>query len=191
VRPDEFERWLCDPSAPVASLDDVASAFGLSFDAPAGADAGPPPHRFRFTLAVLRDTFPDDGAVRRWLRAPAAELGGQRPLDLLLSGRVVLGEEAAALGLVNRALPGDQLLDETLAYARDMATNCSPASMAAMKRQVYADLEHGVAESLAEADRQMLASFERDDFREGVASFVERREPRFAPLATPQGVQLP
>jgi hypothetical protein len=37
----------------------------------------------------------------------------------------------------------------------------------------------------------MLASFERDDFREGVASFVERREPRFAPLAAPQGAQLP
>ena len=116
-------------------------------------------------------------------------VGPARALDLLLSGRVVLGEEAAALGLVNRALPGERVVDETLAYARDMATNCSPASMAAMKRQVYADLERGAAEALAEADRLMLASFERDDFREGVASFVERREPRFAPLAAPQRVQ--
>jgi enoyl-CoA hydratase/carnithine racemase len=109
-------------------------------------------------------------------------VGPARALDLLLSGRVVLGEEAAALGLVNRALPAERLLDETLAYAGDIAANCSPASMAAMKRQVYADLERGAAEALAEADRLMLASFERDDFREGVASFVERREPRFAPL---------
>jgi enoyl-CoA hydratase/carnithine racemase len=118
-------------------------------------------------------------------------VGPARALDLLLSGRVLLGEEAAALGLVNRALPGDRVLEETLAYARDMAANCSPASMAAMKRQVYADLEHGAAEALAGADRLMLESFERDDFREGVASFVERREPRFAPLATPQSAQVP
>jgi enoyl-CoA hydratase/carnithine racemase len=110
-------------------------------------------------------------------------VGPARALDLLLSGRVVLGEEAAALGLVNRSLPADRLLDETLAYARDLAANTSPSSMAAMKAQVYADLERPLAEALADADRRMLASFGADDFREGVASFIERRAPRFAPLA--------
>jgi enoyl-CoA hydratase/carnithine racemase len=109
-------------------------------------------------------------------------VGPARALDLLLSGRIVLGAEAATLGMVNRALPGDQLLDETLAYARDLAVNCSPASMAAMKAQVYADLERPVDEALAEANRRMLESFGRPDFGEGVASFVERREPRFAAL---------
>ena len=67
-------------------------------------------------------------------------VGPARALDLLLSGRVVLGEEAAALGLVNRAVEPEKLLEETMAYARDLAVNCSPASMASMKRQVYADL---------------------------------------------------
>jgi enoyl-CoA hydratase/carnithine racemase len=110
-------------------------------------------------------------------------VGPARALDLLLSGRVVLAEEALELGLVNRVVPGADLLDETLAYARDLATNCSPASMATMKRQVYADLEHGLEAALEEADRLMLRSFTAPDFVEGVASFVERREPSFPALA--------
>ncbi|MFN2616675.1 MAG: enoyl-CoA hydratase [Thermoleophilaceae bacterium] len=109
-------------------------------------------------------------------------VGPARALDLLLSGRVVLAEEAAALGLVNRALEPERLLDQTLAYARDLAANCSPASMAAMKRQVYADLERGLDAALSEANELMAESLGAADFREGVASFVERREPRFAPL---------
>jgi enoyl-CoA hydratase/carnithine racemase len=109
-------------------------------------------------------------------------VGPARALDLLLSGRVVLGEEAAALGLVNRALAPELLLEETLAYARDLAVNCSPASMATMKRQVYAALEQGLSEALAEADRLMLESLSAPDFVEGVTSFIERRDPRFAPL---------
>ena len=111
-------------------------------------------------------------------------VGPARALDLLLSGRVVLGDEAAALGLVNRALPADRVLDEAMAYARDLAVNCAPSSMAAMKRQVYADLEGSLEAALAEANRLMADSLQADDFREGVASFLERRPPEFAPLAT-------
>lgn len=109
-------------------------------------------------------------------------IGPARALDLLLSGRVVLGEEAASLGLVNRALPAEVLLEQTLAYARELVVLCSPASMATMKRQVYADLDRSLPEALATADRLMLESFTAPDFVEGVASFVERREPTFAPL---------
>jgi enoyl-CoA hydratase/carnithine racemase len=109
-------------------------------------------------------------------------IGPARALDLLLSGRVVLGEEAAAMGLVNRALPVDRVLDEALAYARELATHSSPASMATMKAQVYNDLERDLAEAVGVANRLMLESFSGPDFAEGVASFVERREPRFAPL---------
>jgi enoyl-CoA hydratase/carnithine racemase len=109
-------------------------------------------------------------------------VGPASALDLLLSGRVVLAEEAAAIGLVNRVVEPDVLLDETLAYARELAALSSPASMATMKRQVYAALQQSLPDALAEADELMLASFGRDDFREGVASFVERRPPAFAPL---------
>jgi enoyl-CoA hydratase/carnithine racemase len=110
-------------------------------------------------------------------------VGPARALDLLLSGRIVLGAEAAELGLVNRAFDDDRVLDEALAYARMLASECSPASMARMKGQVYADYEHTLAESMEEADRLMVESFSGPDFAEGVRSFVERRSPRFEPLA--------
>jgi enoyl-CoA hydratase/carnithine racemase len=106
-------------------------------------------------------------------------IGPARALDLLLSGRVVLGNEAAALGLVNRALPGEELIEETMDYARMLAVYCSPASMASMKRQVYADLERTLPDALERANALMIESFGAPDFAEGVASFIERREPRF------------
>jgi enoyl-CoA hydratase/carnithine racemase len=110
-------------------------------------------------------------------------IGPARALDLLLSGRVVLGKEAHELGLVNRAIAPDALLDEALQYARELVVNCSPASLATIKRQVYADLQRGLSDALAEADRLMLRSFTEPDFVEGVNSFLERRDPRFAALS--------
>ena len=88
---DELAEWLYGPMPTAPSLDDMASVFGLSFDAleTGTHDAGMlPPRRLRLTLVVLRDAFPDDGAIRRWLRTPDATRGGERPLDLLLRGRV-------------------------------------------------------------------------------------------------------
>jgi enoyl-CoA hydratase/carnithine racemase len=109
-------------------------------------------------------------------------VGPARALDLLLSARVVLGEEAEQIGLVNRAFPADRVVDEALAYARDLATNCAPSSMAAMKRQVYRDLERGLGDALTIANELMGESLQGVDFVEGVSSYVERRPPAFAPL---------
>ncbi len=109
-------------------------------------------------------------------------LGPARALDLLLSGRVVLAEEAQALGLVNRTLAPAKLLEATMDYARELVLSCSPQSMATIKAQVYADLERTLAEATGEADRLMLESFTGADFAEGVTSFLERRDPRFAAL---------
>jgi enoyl-CoA hydratase/carnithine racemase len=109
-------------------------------------------------------------------------VGPARALDLLFSARIVLAEEALELGLVNRVFPVDDLLEETLVYARDLAVNCSPASMAAMKKQVYGDLERELAPALENANRLMVESLQAPDFVEGVTSFVEKREPNFAPL---------
>jgi enoyl-CoA hydratase/carnithine racemase len=110
-------------------------------------------------------------------------IGPSRALDLLLSGRVILGTEAAELGLVNQAFAGERLLEESLAYARMLASESSPASMARMKHQVYADLARPLAESLEDAKRLMAESFTGPDFGEGVRSFVERRPPEFEPVS--------
>ena len=111
-------------------------------------------------------------------------VGPAAAMDLLFSGRVILGAEAAELGLANRAFSAARVLDEAVAYARELATLSSPASMAAMKKQVYADLERPLAAAADEANRLMLESFERPDFVEGVQSFVEKREPDFPPVTS-------
>jgi enoyl-CoA hydratase/carnithine racemase len=109
-------------------------------------------------------------------------VGPAKALDLLLSGRVVFAEEAQELGLVNRVVAPDRLMDTALEYAHEIVINCSPRSMATMKRQVYADLQRELPDALADADRLMLESFTAPDFAEGVTSFIERRDPRFAAL---------
>lgn len=109
-------------------------------------------------------------------------MGQQRAMDVLLSGRVFTGAEAHEMGLVNRVLPGETLVAEAQAYARELAQYSSPASMAVIKRQVWGDWDVSLEQSAKTAVHEMLASFDRPDFAEGVTSFLERRPPAFPPL---------
>ena len=109
-------------------------------------------------------------------------IGPSRALDLLLSGRVFLAEEAAEMGVVNRVLPADEVLPAAIAYARDLAANCSPSSMATIKQQIYRHVALDVDAALADSNRLMASTLGSKDFREGVASYLEKRPPRFAPL---------
>ncbi len=106
-------------------------------------------------------------------------IGVGRAADLLLSSRVVLAEEAAELGLVNRVLPPDELLPATYEYARVLAHDVSPASILATKRQLYADL-HGDVGTAVEVSNRLLEDHMRgDDYKEGVQALLERRPPAF------------
>ncbi|GIH92222.1 enoyl-CoA hydratase [Planobispora siamensis] len=109
-------------------------------------------------------------------------IGQGRAMDLLLSGRTFTGDEAFALGLAARSVPGESLMEETLAYARELAVHSSPSSMAVMKRQIWGDWNTTLESAESAASRLMLESFARPDFAEGVASFLERRPPQFPPL---------
>jgi len=135
----------------------------------------------KITTAFVRRGLPAEEAVS-WILPRV--VGHAVALDLLLSGRVVLGDEAAELGLVHRALPRDELLLAAQAYARDIAENCSPIAMAAAKAQVYRDWTRALYDSRLES-RRRVAELKKasSDFREGVESFVEKRPARFEPLA--------
>ena len=109
-------------------------------------------------------------------------VGTSRALDLLMSARVVKSEEALELGIVNRVCPPEALLPEALAYARDIAANCSPASMATIKQQIYRHATVDLDTALDESNKVMRQSLAGPDFKEGVSSYVEKRPPAFAPL---------
>ena len=106
-------------------------------------------------------------------------VGHANALDLLLSARRVSSEEALRIGLVNRLYPPDQLREQTYAYARDLAENVSPSAMAVIKRQLYDVPFQTLAEATIDANREMAVALAGADFREGVASFMEKRPPRF------------
>jgi enoyl-CoA hydratase/carnithine racemase len=173
--------------------DDRPQTFPLTIPKPVIAAINGPAAGLGLVMALMCDIrFAANGAklttafARRGLIAEHGIswvlprlVGSANALDLLFSGRVVLAEDAVGMGLVNAVHPGAELLDRTLEYARELATWSSPTSMAVMKRQVYEHLEQGAAESLDESNRLMAESFERPDFAEGVASFVEGRPPEF------------
>jgi enoyl-CoA hydratase/carnithine racemase len=110
-------------------------------------------------------------------------IGPARALDVLLSGRIFLADEAAEMGIVNAVVEPGELMTYTLNYARDMAVNCSPSSLAAIKREVWGQLVGlSVEEATAQSDTDMAHSLAGSDFKEGVSSFLEKRPPNFAPL---------
>lgn len=140
--------------------------------------------RFMAADAVLLTAFAQRGLVAEWgisWLLPRL-VGTAAALDLLFSSRKVTGTEAAALGLVNAAVPGPEVLGRAQQYVRDLAATSSPASMAIMKRQVYQQVHAGLLAAEREARGLMLESFGRPDFREGVQSFLERRPPAFPRL---------
>lgn len=110
-------------------------------------------------------------------------VGRSRALDILLSSRVILGEEALRLGLVDRVVAPELLLDAAVAYAGELAEFCSPASMRTIKRQLLEAQDSTFAEAVHESDRLMLDASSSPDFREGLNSYLEGRPPAFPGLA--------
>jgi enoyl-CoA hydratase/carnithine racemase len=103
-------------------------------------------------------------------------------LDLLLSGRTFLADEAAQLGLVKEVVPPEQLMKRAMDYAEDIARNCSPASMAVIKRQAYGDAMREVADASSRSEALLQKSLQRPDVIEGITSFLEKRPPSFPGL---------
>lgn len=106
-------------------------------------------------------------------------VGHANALDLLFSARMIDSAEALRMGLANQVFPQDVFPEKVQEYARDLAANVSPRSMGVIKRQVYEAMFQTLEEAFATSEREMLASLQCEDFKEGVAHFVEKRAPAF------------
>jgi enoyl-CoA hydratase/carnithine racemase len=137
--------------------------------------------RFASDRAIFTTAFSRRGLVAEWGIGWLLShlVGPAHALDILLSARRFDAVEAERIGLVNRVLPHHELLLFVREYAEDLAANCSPTSMAIMKRQVYQHLAGRLGPAERESVQLMLESFERPDQREGVMSFLEKRPPKF------------
>ena len=177
-RPDYQTRYGYYPSIPkpvIAMLNGPTAGIGLVHALYCDL-------RFAADTAVFTTSFARRGLIAEhgmsWMLPRI--VGHANALDLLLSARKVLASEALAMGLVNKVFPPERLARETYAYACDLADNVSPRSMAVIKRQQYEAPFQTLAENTICANAEMLKSFGTEDFREGVAHFVEKRPARFS-----------
>jgi enoyl-CoA hydratase/carnithine racemase len=99
--------------------------------------------------------------------------------ELLLSGRTFLGTEAAELGIATKALPAAEVLPAALALARDIAVNAAPVSVAVSKRLLWESMDRSIPETRKVEDRLFAKVTRLDDAREGIAAFVDKREPKW------------
>lgn len=172
--PGRFGHMFACPKPIIAAINGPCAGIGLILTLfadlrYAAADA-------KFTTAFAqRGLIAEHGIAWQLPRL----VGEASALDLLFTARKFDGAEAERLGLVNRALPGVDLMAHVSEVAQHLATQVSPRSVAIMKRQIRESYFQSYADSLAVADAEMEKSFATHDFKEGVASFVDRRAPAF------------
>jgi enoyl-CoA hydratase/carnithine racemase len=106
-------------------------------------------------------------------------IGFSRAADLLLSGRTIRGEEAAALGLASEALPAEAVVPRAQEWARDVAVNAAPASVAIAKRLLWEGVTETPRETMAKEKPLLQWVGRQADAVEGVRSFLERRPPEW------------
>jgi enoyl-CoA hydratase/carnithine racemase len=151
-------------------------AAGIGFVYPLYCDI-----RFASSDAYVLSGFSRRGAIAEhgcsWLLPRL--VGMANAFDLLYSGRRVGADEALRMGLVSRVLPGADLMAATMDYARMLASEVSPRALRVIKRQIWEAQSRSLGEDVAVSLAEMALSFRSEDFREGVAHYVERRPPAF------------
>lgn len=140
--------------------------------------------RFASSKAKITTSFAHRGIMAEHGLAwslPRA-VGTAQAFDLLFSARVVQGQEAVDLGLVNRIFEPEELVEGALEYARTLARLSSPLAMGVIKRQIYAAHDTTQEEARTLAIRYWYDTVrDHSDLKEGIHSFLEKRPPQFAP----------
>ena len=109
----------------------------------------------------------------------AGLVGRERAAELLFTGRVIDADQAAAFGMVSRVVPHDQLMPTAQSLAADIAA-MPPLAVQRIKQGLRRALDPDWRELGTWVSASLAQLFRTDDHREGVAAFLEKREPRFA-----------
>lgn len=106
-------------------------------------------------------------------------VGLTRAMDLLLTSRVFLTDEARDIGLVNRLLPAEDLLDGVLDYAEELAATNAASALTATRHMVYLDQHRGIGESVAESRERPNLMMGSPEYRQGVEALRHKQPPAF------------
>ncbi len=177
VRPDFQKKYSYFPSIQKPVIAAVnGPAVGLGFILTLYCDL-----RFASETARFGTAFAKRGLIAEYGLAWMLPrlIGPANALDMLFSARLVDAQEALRMGLVNQVFPQDAFLPSVYAYAKDLANNVSPRSMGIIKTQVYNAMFQTLGEAFETSEEEMVKSLQCEDFKEGVAHFVEKRQPVF------------
>jgi len=137
--------------------------------------------RFASRAAVFTTAFARRGLVAEhgidWILPRI--VGLPNAIDLLLSARKFTAEEALQMGLVNKVFAAETFMSEVRTYALELATMVSPRSMRVMKNQLFRAQTLDFGAALHASIPDVVESLGSEDFKEGVAHFVEKRTPNF------------
>src|ERR1700730_5029688 len=177
VRPDFQKKYSYFPSIQKPVIAAVnGAAVGLGFILCLYCDL-----RFASETASFGTAFAKRGLIAEyglaWLLPRL--IGPAKALDMLFSARLGDRHEAARMGLVNQVFPQDSFLQNIHAYAKALAHNVSPRSMRVIKDQVYNAMFQTLSEAFETAEKEMVQSLQCEDFKEGVAHFLEKRSAAF------------
>ena len=106
-------------------------------------------------------------------------VGVTRAMDILLTSRIVLAEEAVQIGLINAVHPPDRLLAETLDYAEGLASSVAAGSLLATRRQVYLDLHRDIGQAVEASISLVEEMMTGEEYRQGVQALLDKRPPNF------------
>jgi enoyl-CoA hydratase/carnithine racemase len=138
----------------------------------------------KFSTAFAKRGLPAEDGIG-WVLGRL--VGISTAFDLMATGRVVLGDEAARLGLADRLSEPDRVVADAVEYARGLAATVSPVALALTKAQVWADLGGSLEDARLRARHYLAVAKLQGDFAEGVAAFREGRPAEFPPF---HGVHL-
>jgi enoyl-CoA hydratase/carnithine racemase len=106
-------------------------------------------------------------------------IGVGNAIEMMFTSKIIYAPEALRMGLVSRVLPEENFLGAVQVIAKELASTVSPRSLRVMKHQIYTGLLQDLGEAFDLATEEMKGSFGTEDFREGVAHFLEKRAAAF------------
>ncbi|MDP9459798.1 MAG: enoyl-CoA hydratase-related protein [Actinomycetota bacterium] len=164
------------PKPVIAAVNGAAAGAGFSLALAADIRLAAP--EARFNAAFVRIGLSGGDCGTSWFLPRVVGLG--RAAEILLTGRFVGAEEAAAIGLVNRVVPADDLLPEALATAQQITSN-TPFGVFLTKRVLHLNVDApSLTAALEVENRNQVLTTRTEDMAEALTAFQQKRPARFS-----------
>ena len=170
----EVVRWLHEMPKPTLAVI-PGPAAGAGFSLAVACDLRIAADDAKFTTAFSKIGLSGDFGGSFFLNHL---VGAAKAREMYFTGQVILGDEAARIGLVNRAVPAAQLADAARAWAQELAA-LPTVAVGYMKRNLNSGLRGSLSDTLDSEAIHMVRTFETEDHKGAAVAFVAKRPPTF------------